>query len=296
VFVVLAAPAAAPASGLRQFVVGPIPVGHGYSVLAYRDGCASRPSLSNPPGSGDSGVEFIKSLPGGSEMHTYWGSPLSASCDFATGTFKLNLGRLATIDVTFHPHGRTTKATLAEGCGRASPVLQTGTTTGAVRVDIDRSFFGRVDLHRTRGSIGTAELPRCPGNIDLLAYFGSSQATPFLNAIASPAGTSWLTIESYATVTRSVESSHTIDLTGTAALFDPAFDLSSATVNGPGGPVAGQLGFSNPNHAYSGSLSGSLRVAFDVIGTKILEGSAATINSVGPMLFRCGSGAAGVCF
>jgi hypothetical protein len=46
--------------------------------------------------------------------------------------------------------------------------------------------------------------------------------------------------------------------------------------------VTGQMSYT------SGTLSGSLSVAFDVIGTKILEGSRAH-------LFRCGPGAQIVC-
>ena len=115
--VVLAAPAAAGASGFRQFVVGPVAVGHGYSVVAFKDGCyAGPPNLLNPPPPdfGENGVELIKSIPGGTETHTY-SSGRPATCDLTTGTFKLNLGRLATIDVTFHPRGNSWKGSLSSG-------------------------------------------------------------------------------------------------------------------------------------------------------------------------------------
>lgn len=297
--VLLMAPAAAAAdSSAVQFVVGPVAVGHGYQLWATSDGPCNTggpPSLAHP--AGRAAIEFIKRVPGGIEEHSYAGNPAKATCNLSTGAFKLSLGRLATIDVTFHHHGRPRKeqGSLLFGCGGSRPLIQPGMATGTFRVDIDPSFFGSVNVRRTGGSIQRQRSPRCDQNVEMLADFGSTLGAPLLVARAAPGGGSTLVIESAQIVNRSVIGNHAISLAGGAALFSPASDLSSATVTGPGGPVTGRLSFSNPQHAYSGSLTGSLTVAFDVIGAKLLAGSVADGNP-GPELFGCGPGATTACF
>lgn len=297
----LAAPAAAAASGFRQFVVGPVAVGHGYSVVAFKDGCyAGPPNLLNPPPPdfGENGVELIKSIPGGTETHTY-SSGRPATCDFTTGTFKLNLGRLATIDVTFHPHGSSWKGSLSSPCGESSQVVQAGTMTGTFKVDIDPSYLGSVDLHRTRGSIRTeAASPQSQSchYTEMMGYFGPRAVYPLLDAASLPDGRSWVMIDTGRKVSRSVagvrgvEAADDINLTGGPALFDPAPDLTSASVTGPGGPVTGQLRYSSKSRGgVYGTFFGSLRIAFDLTRTRTLEaaaGNAGRHYGAGPQLFE----------
>lgn len=275
--VVLAAPAAA-AGAPPQFVIGPVNVRHGYEVFASSNGRCRSPGppslLKSQPGVAT--VEFIKAIPGGVEVHSYRnGNPTKATCNLSSGVFKLSLGRMGTIDVKFHPGSVKP---------RKSRVI--GVATGTFKLDIDPSYFGRVDLHRLRGSIGTASPSGDTQFVELLGYFGPYVGSPLLVGAAFPDGRSALMIQAGArTANRTVVGTHTIYLTGGPTLFGSAPDLTSATINGPGGRVTGQLRFSNPQRAYSGTLSGALNVRFDVIGTRILQGS--TVNNPGPELFRC---------
>lgn len=290
--VVLAAPAAAAAGGLREFLVGPIPVGHGYSVSAFRIGCGPN-EVTNPVGFGDYGIDFVKSIPGGTETHTYFADPTDATCDFTTGRFKLTLGTWAMVEVTFHPHGSAWQGSRYPGCGGRRPLFQAGTATGTFRVDIDPFYFGSVNLHRIRASIRTAGASPC-ADVSMDADFGHGFGAAGLSAWASPEGHTWLEIQKDTNVNRTIQSTHTMYLTGGTALFDPTPDLASATVNGPGGPVTGQLRYSSTSPT-SATLSGSLRVAFDVIGTTTLTGSATGAYG-GPQLNACGPLAEVVCF
>lgn len=298
--VLLAAPAAAAArTGFRRFVVGPVAVGHGYSLFAFRDGCGSHfPNVvfEPPPDFGWFGLVFIKRIPGGIEAHEYYGNGPTPSCDFSTGRFKFRLGRFATIDVTFHRRASSPPRNFPSGCGGQGSMTHAGIATGTFRVDIDPAFFGSVDVHRTWASTRMTTLAGCNAHTEMDANFGVWGTSPWLSAIASPDGRTWVTIENWQHVARGLQSIHGIYLAGGPSLFDP-IGFGSATVNGPGGPVTGQLSYraAGPVRFYGG-LSGSLTVAYDVIGTRILNGPAATTKYGSPNLFPCGPAEESGCF
>ncbi len=279
-----AAPAAArvPRS-ITELTIGPIHVGHGYTLSVLGGACGAR----------HQGVEvlFTKTIRGGSEAHSYGasrGEHCHIAADNSTGTANFRLGGdMAKVEMTFHKEGPAKHGRLAHGCTGTPPVAQPGVVTGTFQVSIDGSFFGRIRLERARASIVRFSLNiHCKpqpstkrGPLVLFANFGSTRSGAVLGAVRDRRQGSSLSLTTHRRRSDGVTVSHSISVNGKGFVFAASGNLDSAHIDASGGPIQGYLRFkAKPGSKGTpglGTLTGALRLHFDLIGNQTLDGSTA---------------------
>lgn len=285
VVVSLAVPAGALADGGGPSVlVGPVSVGHGYSLEASGYGCGSKYASGS--------ITFTKTVQGGSEGHDYFVQKASCSIskDLSKASLTIDAGSYGTIDVKFAKHGKVKKGAYPKGenCSGPKPLTQPGEATGKFKVNIAPAVFGKVDLKKVQGSTQMEDY-QCRGPLgkimSLGAGFGPQQSSINLNADRPSGGPSTVDISTYGQVNSTISVSHDLMLTGGKSLFKAAANASSATVSGIGKLVSGQLKFtadpSCTGSTRTGTLAGKLIVKFDVIGKQTLNGPSAQYANLG---------------
>ena len=283
---------AAPPAGARMpssfysLTIGPIRAENHYTLSVDALACnVKHPSVE---------VVFTKKFRGGSEAHSY-ASKTAQHChvaaDISTASVSLRLGGgMANIDLTFHKQGRAKHGRLGPGCTGTRPVMQAGVVTGTLQVAIESAFFGRIRLHRVRASITRFSTnlkckpqphPASRAPLSLFAQFGSLRSGSSLGAFRAPGIGRGLSVTTTTTqLSHGVTASHSIALGGKGLVFAASGNLDSAHIDAPGGLIQGDLRFTakpgskGPNRM--GTLSGTLRLHFDLIGIQTFTGSSAT--------------------
>jgi hypothetical protein len=270
----LVAPSVASADGLPNFVVGPIKVKHGYTMSAYGAGCGTKYAGGS--------ISFNLTNAAYSESHGYSGHT-KATCHVASnlssGSLKFSIGKMATINITFHKKGKLKRGPLPAGCTGAKPETQAGVATGTIKVKIAKSFFGSVKLGKAKASASKANYTcKSTKGSKKTIYFSASKGTEAQSfsvfATMPPSGARTVSI-SQSTNSGTLFQSHTLVLTGGSSLFTATSNLGSATVKGAG-KAQGKLKFTAPPSCKgsnrTGTVSGSLTAHFDVIGAQTLTG------------------------
>lgn len=280
-----AAPAGARApSSFSSLTIGPIRAENHYSLRVEALACnAKHPSVE---------VIFMKTFRGGSEAHSYAANTTQhchVAADVSTASLSLRLGGgMANIDLTFRKKGPARHGRLGPGCTGTRPLMQTGVVTGTLQVAIDSTFFGRIRVHRVRASITRFSTnikckpqPPSRGPLALFAQFGRLRSGSFLGAFRAPGIGRGLSVTTTTTQrSHGVTASHSIALSGKGLVFAASGNLDSAHIDAPGGLIQGDLRFTakpgSKGANRMGTLSGTLRLHFDLIGTQTLKGSSAT--------------------
>lgn len=318
----VAAPAGASAArSYSMMTIGPIRVHHDYSLVVEGGGCnGQHPSVE---------VLFIKELRGGFEAHGYAATSKQSchlAPDASAGSLQLRLAEgTASIDVAFHKQGPAKRRSLPPPCSGAGALIQRGVVTGTFDVAIDGAFFGRIRLHRVSAKI-TRDTITCNTQrsqhspLELSASFGGSSSSSssssggggggfagsffgapstattsasFLNALRFPAGRTELTVGTTVAQPSGVSAFHSIELLGRRAVLAAAGNLDAAHIDSGSGPVQGHLRFQSARGCVGtirrGTLSGDLKIHFDVIGTQTLMGPSAR----GAKLIRLAAAATG---
>jgi hypothetical protein len=270
----LAAPAAALADGGPSFTIGPVKVKHGYTASGFGFGCGTA--------SAGGSVSFSTSSRSFTESHSY--TPRTkASCHVAgnlsSGSLKFRIGKLATVNVTFHKKGALKHEALPPGCTGPKPEIQPGVATGTIRFKIAPSFFGRVSLGKAQASVSKTAAYTCkPTTASKKTVFfdaapGSQSSGTDVFASRPPGGPGFVSIIK-SQYTGGVFQSHTLTWFGGSS-FTANSDLSSASIKGSG-DARGTLKFSaTPSCKGSnrtGTVSGSITAHFDVVGNQTLKG------------------------
>jgi hypothetical protein len=272
--VLAAAPSVALADGLPSFSIGPVAVNNGYTVTVFGSGCDTK-----YPGAS---VMFNKIRRGWSESHTY--NPLKASCHLAknlsSGSLSFTMPGEATVNVTFSKRGSKKRSSLPPGCKGQHPMVQDGVVKGTFKIKISQAIFGTVSRHRAKATAETSPNYTCnptrayKRTVFLNVSEGSEESNLSLNASQPPHGPVSVSIykSEYSRATGS--SSHGLTITGSRSLFTAVSSLASAQVNGSG-KLHGHLKFKATqacqNDARMGTISGSISVHFDVIGTETIK-------------------------
>jgi hypothetical protein len=281
----LAAPAGASAARSVSFMtIGPIRVDNHYTLQIDAAACNGKhPSVQ---------VVFDKTFRGGGESHNY-SSTSRQQCHVAanasTASLKTRLGEgMANIDVTFHKKGRARHGVLAPGCTGTKPLTQPGVVTGRFQVSIDSAFFGRIRLHRVSASITRFSFnihckpqPSSHRALILFAQIGRPRSGSSLAAFRAPGVGAGLSVSTTSNQpSAGVTATHSISVGGRGFVFAAAGNLDSARIDAPSGPIQGHVRFEatpgSTGSNRSGTLSGTLKLHFDVIGARRLKVSGAT--------------------